>query len=32
MVVAESGGGLHLEMWGGIMGYTRVGVEVVVPK
>ena len=32
MVVAESGGGLHLAMWGGMMGYTCVGVEVVVPK
>jgi len=32
MVVQESGGGLHLAMWGGMMGYTRVGVEVVVPK
>ena len=32
MVVAESGGGLHLAMWVGMMGYTHVGVEVVIPK
>ena len=32
MVVAKSGGGLHLAMRKWNDGYTRVGVEVAVPK
>ena len=32
MVVAESGGGLHLAMRKWSDGYTRVEVEVVIPK